>query len=117
MRQFLLIAFLSAGLASPAFASAADHEPARGALLLGLIFVAALSWVLACRRWWLPLVAWAPLALAAAVYVAHLIDPTVSAAIRAEIGGDYLLEADLFAALALVAPLMIVQSRFNRGDS
>ncbi|MFK8254047.1 hypothetical protein [Ancylobacter terrae] len=114
MRRFLLSAFLLAGVVTPAFASAADHEPARGALLLGLIFVAALSWVLACRRWWLPLVAWTPLALGAAVYVAHLIDPAVSAAIREEIGADYLLEADLFAALAIVAPLMIVQSRLNR---
>jgi len=117
MRQFLLSALLFAGVATPAFASATDHEPARGALLLGFIFVAALSWVLACRRWWLPLVAWAPLALAAAAYVAHLIDPTVSAAIREELGADYLMEADLFAALALVAPLMMVQSRLTRGDS
>lgn len=112
---------LGVGLASagPALALSpiAEHEPARGALLLGLIFVVALAWVMACRRWWLPLLAWVPLSLAASAFVSHLIDPTVSAVIRDEIGLDYLMETDLFVAVAVVAPLMFANARLARKES
>lgn len=117
--RFLALAATGLLSAGPAFgfSELVSQEPARGALLLGVVFVVALSWVMACRRWWLPLLAWLPLSLAASMFVSHLIDPTVSAAIRDEIGLDYLMETDLFVAVALVAPLMIAHARLGRREA
>lgn len=102
--------------AAPAAASVAEHEPARGALFLGVVFIAAISWVMACRRWWLPLVIWPPLALAASGFIAHLLDPAIGAAIWNELGADYVIEADLCIALAVVVPLMLANMRMSRQD-
>ncbi|WP_248310303.1 hypothetical protein [Bosea sp. 117] len=117
LRSMLVVAFAWLVTSLPAAASSiADHEPARGALMLGVVFVAALSWVMAYRRWWLPLLVWLPLALGASIFIGHLVDPTVSAVIRDELGLDYLMEADLCIAIAVVAPLMIAQSWMGRRE-
>ncbi|MBS9477483.1 hypothetical protein KIP89_10215 [Ancylobacter sp. VKM B-3255] len=94
----------------------AEREPPVPVLYLLVIGAAALSWVMACRRWWLPLAIWVPCALFISSLIADFADPVIGAAVREELGVLYILEADLAGALLLVVPLMFANIRFTRQD-
>ena len=113
-RRILVVAALLLAAPLPASAALADHEPAVGALWLGVIALTALSWVMACRRWWLPLLLWVPVTLLDAGLIAHFIDPATGSAVRDELGAFYLLQAELCEALVVVVPLAIAHGRLGR---
>ncbi|TCK29948.1 hypothetical protein EV667_0033 [Ancylobacter aquaticus] len=103
-------------LALPVHAGVAEREPPPAELWIFVIGIAALSWVMACRRWWLPLAVWLPTALFVASLVADFADPVIGPAVREELGLAYVLQADLAGALMLVVPLMLANIRFSRKD-
>ncbi|WGD29267.1 hypothetical protein AncyloWKF20_16000 [Ancylobacter sp. WKF20] len=105
-------------LAAPSIALAgmAEREPPVPVLWLLVIGAAALSWVMACRRWWLPLAIWVPSALFISSLIADFADPVIGPAVREELGVLYILEADLAGALLLVVPLMFANIRFTRKE-
>lgn len=105
-------------LSSPSLALAgmAEREPPVPVLYLLVIGAAALSWVMACRRWWLPLAIWLPSALFISSLIADFADPVIGPAVREELGVAYILEADLAGALLLVVPLMFANIRFTRKE-
>ncbi|MDQ0346869.1 hypothetical protein [Ancylobacter vacuolatus] len=103
-------------LALPVHAGVAEREPPMAELWLFVIGIAALSWVMACRRWWLPLAVWLPTALFVASLIADFADPVIGPAVREELGLAYVLQADLAGALLLVVPLMLANIRFSRKD-
>jgi len=105
---------LSLLLALPVQAGVAEREPPPAELWLFVIGIAALSWVMACRRWWLPLAVWLPTALFVASLIADFADPVIGPAVRAELGLAYVLQADLAGALMLVVPLMLANVKFSR---
>jgi len=105
-------AFLTSAL--PAYAGMAEREPPAAVLWLLVIGIAAISWVMACRRWWLPLAVWIPAALFISTLIADFADPVVGAAVREELGIGYILQADLAGALTLVLPLMLANIHFSR---
>lgn len=116
-----LLVLASSGLAAvPAAATpalaVAEREPPALVLWLALLTIAGLSLTMACRRWWLPLMLWVPVAFAVSLIIAELADPVIGAAIRQELGGIYVLQADLCAALAIIVPLAFANSRFGRED-
>jgi hypothetical protein len=117
-RRFMLM-ILAAWLvsAAPAAAGVSDREPASGALWLAVIAVAGMSWVMACRRWWLPLLIWVPVAFLASELIAELGDPVIGPAVRDELGAGYILQADLCSALLVVVPLMLANIRLGRRSS
>jgi len=98
----------------PAYAGMAEREPPAAVLWLLVIGIAAMSWVMACRRWWLPLAIWIPAALFISSLIADFADPVVGAAVRDELGLSYMLQADLAGALVLVLPLMLANIHFSR---
>ncbi|QIB36192.1 hypothetical protein G3A50_10140 [Ancylobacter pratisalsi] len=100
----------------PAFAGVAEREPPSAVLWLLVIGVAALSWVMACRRWWLPLALWVPVALFDSALVADLVDPVIGPAVRQELGLSYMMQADVTSALTLVLPLMFANAMFIRRE-
>ena len=100
--------------AAPAAAGVSDREPASGALWLAVIAVAGMSWVMACRRWWLPLLIWGPVAFLASELIAELGDPVIGPVVRNELGAGYILQADLCSALLVVVPLMFANIRLGR---
>ncbi|MCS0502527.1 hypothetical protein [Ancylobacter mangrovi] len=102
--------------AAPAFAGVAEREPPSAVLWLLVVGVAALSWVMACRRWWLPLALWVPVALFDSSLVADLVDPVIGPAVREELGLSYMMQADLTSALTLVLPLMFANLMFSRRE-
>jgi hypothetical protein len=104
-------------LALPVHAGVAEREPPMAELWLFVIGIAALSWVMACRRWWLPLAVWLPTALFVASLIADFADPVIGPAVRAELGLAYVLQADLAGALMLVVPLMLANVKFSRLDT
>lgn len=103
-------------LDAPAYAGVVEREPPPAVLWLFVIGIAALSWVMACRRWWLPMAVWLPAALFISSLVADFADPVVGAEVRAELGLLYIVQADLAGALMLVVPLMFANMRFSRVD-
>ena len=112
-RLFLsALAFLLPAL--PAYAGMAEREPPAAVLWLLVIGIAAISWVMACRRWWLPLAVWIPAALFISTVIADFADPVMGAAVREELGLGYILQADLAGALTLVLPLMLANIHFSR---
>lgn len=102
--------------ASELAVSIAEREPPALVLWFALFTIAGLSLVMACRRWWMPLTLWVPVAFAVSLIVAELADPVIGAAIREELGGFYVLQADLCAALAIIVPLALANSRFGRNS-
>ncbi|MBS7543617.1 hypothetical protein KHC19_10950 [Ancylobacter oerskovii] len=118
MRGTLLGLAGSALAVAPALGAGgmAAREPPATVLWFALFTIAGLSLVMACRRWWLPLMLWVPVAFAVSVIIAELADPVIGAAIRDELGGFYVLQADLCAALAITVPLMFANMRFGRHD-
>lgn len=112
----LAFAAAFAGIAAvPAHATViTEREPPSAVLWLLVIGVAALSWVMACRRWWLPLAIWLPTALFVSGLVADFADPVIGAAVREELGLSYIFQADLVGALVLVMPLMFANIQFTR---
>lgn len=107
---------VAAALAAPIATGMAEREPPAPVLWLTLLTIAGLSLAMSCRRWWLPLMLWVPVAFAVSLIIAELADPVIGAAIREELGGFYVLQADLCAALAITVPLMFANMRFGRGD-
>lgn len=103
-------------LALPAHAGMAEREPPSAVLWIFVIGIAALSWVMACRRWWLPMAVWLPAALFIASLVADFADPVIGPAVRDELGLSYIFQADLAGALMLVVPLMFANIQFSRKD-
>ncbi|MDF2997986.1 MAG: hypothetical protein K0R27_3623 [Xanthobacteraceae bacterium] len=103
--------------AAPAAAAVSDREPASGALWLAVIAVASMSWVMACRRWWLPLLIWGPIAFLASELIAELGDPVIGPAVRDELGAGYVLQADLCSALLVVMPLLLANIQLGRHSS
>ncbi|MBS7537612.1 hypothetical protein [Ancylobacter lacus] len=97
----------------PASAGVAEREPPSSVLWLGLLLVIAWSWVMAYRRWWLPLALWLPVALLVAGLIAPLADPAVADAVRAELGAGYVFQLDLCCAVAVVVPLMFADLRYR----
>ena len=114
--RLALAALVLVGSPSFAFAGMAEREPPVPVLYLLVLGAAALSWVMACRRWWLPLAIWVPSALFISSLIADFADPVVGAAVREELGIAYILEADLAGALLLVVPLMFANIRFTRQE-
>lgn len=114
-RRFMMILAAWLASAAPAFAGVSEREPASGALWLAVIAVAGMSWVMACRRWWLPLLIWGPVAFLASELIAELGDPIIGPAVRDELGAGYVLQADLCSALLVVVPLMFANIRLGRG--
>ncbi|WP_428032168.1 hypothetical protein [Ancylobacter sp.] len=113
--QLSLMSFPAALLlAAPVHAGVIEREPPPAELWLFVIGIAALSWVMACRRWWLPLAVWLPTALFVASLVADFADPVIGPAVREELGLAYVLQADLAGALMLVVPLMFANIQFSR---
>lgn len=108
------VPFLAA--AGSAHAGMAEREPPSPVLWLFVIGMVALSWVMACRRWWLPLAIWVPAALFVSSLVADFADPVLGPAVRDELGLAYIFQADLVGALVLVVPLMFANMRFSRND-
>lgn len=108
----LPLAFLLPAL--PAYAGVAEREPPAAVLWLLVIGIAALSWVMACRRWWLPLAIWVPAALFISSLIADFADPVLGPAVREELGLGYIFQADLAGALVLVLPLMLANIHFSR---
>ena len=106
----------ASALAAPITAGMAEREPPAPVLWLTLLTIAGLSLAMSCRRWWLPLMLWVPVAFAVSLIIAELADPVIGAAIREELGGFYVLQADLCAALAITVPLMFANMRFGRED-
>ena len=102
--------------AQPALAGMAEREPPSAVLWLIVLGVAALSWVMACRRWWLPLALWVPVALFDSALVAELVDPVIGPAVRDELGISYVMQADLCSALTLVLPLMFANVMYTRRE-
>jgi len=94
----------------------AEREPPSPVLWLFMVGVVALSWVMACRRWWLPLAIWVPTALFVSSLVADFADPVIGPAVRDELGLGYIFQADLVGALVLVVPLMFANMHFSRRD-
>lgn len=113
-RRFMMISAAWLISAAPAFAGVSEREPASGALWLAVIAVAGMSWVMACRRWWLPLLIWAPVAFLASELIAELGDPIIGPMVRDELGAGYVLQADLCSALLVVVPLMLANIRLGR---
>lgn len=113
-RRFMMILVAWLVPAMPAAAGVSEREPAPGALWLAVFAVAAMSWVLACRRWWMPLVIWTPVAFLASELIAELGDPVIGPEIRSELGAGYIVQVDLCSALAVVVPLMFANIRLNR---
>ncbi|MCK0206780.1 hypothetical protein MWN33_01910 [Starkeya koreensis] len=113
---FLSAAATALLLAMPAHAGMAEREPPSAVLWLFVIGIAALSWVMACRRWWLPMAVWLPAALFIASLVADFADPVIGPAVREELGLTYIFQADLAGALMLVVPLMFANIQFSRKD-
>lgn len=101
---------------STALAGVAEREPPSAAMWLLVVGIAALSWVMACRRWWLPLTIWVPAALFVSTLIADMADPVIGPAVWRERGPGYVLQLDLAAALVLVLPLMLANMRFSRKD-
>ncbi|MDQ0511172.1 hypothetical protein [Ancylobacter amanitiformis] len=101
---------------SVALAGVAEREPPSAVLWLLVIGIAALSWVMACRRWWLPLAIWVPAALFISSLVADVADPVIGPALREELGLGYILQLDLAGALVLVLPLMVANMWFTRKE-
>lgn len=117
-RRFMMMIFAAWLIsAAPAFAGVSEREPASGALWLAVIAVASMSWVMACRRWWLPLLIWGPVAFLASELIAELGDPIVGPMVRDELGAGYVLQADLCSALLVVVPLMFANIRLGRRGS
>lgn len=117
-RTFSLLAAAAVPLlaAGSAHAGMAEREPPSPVLWLFVIGMVALSWVMACRRWWLPLAIWVPAALFVSSLVADFADPVLGPAVRDELGLAYIFQADLVGALVLVVPLMFANMRFSRND-
>ena len=111
------VPFFAAGSAHAVdLARMAEREPPSPVLWLLVLGVVALSWVMACRRWWLPLAIWVPSALFISSLVADFADPVLGPAVRDELGLSYIFQADLAGALVLVVPLMFANMRFSRDD-
>jgi hypothetical protein len=111
----LAFAAFASMAAVPAHATViTEREPPSAVLWLLVVGVAALSWVMACRRWWLPLAIWLPTALFVSSLVADFADPVIGPAVREELGLTYIFQADLVGALVLVMPLMFANIRFTR---
>ncbi|GAB4070167.1 hypothetical protein GCM10028812_37100 [Ancylobacter sonchi] len=106
----------ASALATPITGGMAEREPPAAVLWITLLTIAGLSLAMSCRRWWLPLMLWVPVAFAVSLIIAELADPVIGAAIREELGGFYVLQADLCAALAIIVPLAFANSRFDRQD-
>lgn len=118
MATSLAVAAFAAMNTMPAHAGIATREPPSVVLWLLVIGIAALSWVMACRRWWLPLAIWVPTALFISSLVADFADPVIGPVVREELGLGYIFQADLAGALVLVMPLMFANIRFSRdGDN
>ncbi len=119
-RLFVVTPVLGAPVAllstMPAAAGIAEREPPSAELWIFVIGIAALSWVMACRRWWLPLTVWLPAALFIASLIADFADPVIGPAVREELGLGYIFQADLAGALMLVVPLMFANIRFDRKE-